>query len=344
MKIKYSKYRINLTHSFGISRSSHDYYDIVYFYIIDGDIIGRGEAAPSKRYNESTQDILRLLDASLKLPENISSKNVLWNYIKPQLKGIAALEAAASMAVWDWWAQLQRRPLFDVIKLKNDKLPLTSYTIAIGALDELDDKIENSKPYSILKVKLGTPKHDKEIIRQIRARTDKIIRVDANEGWDYAMAKEMVFWLADKNVEFVEQPFSASNLMDTKMLKNISPLPLIADENSIVSNDLEALVGCFDGINIKLMKCGGLDEALKMIKVAKKLNLKIMLGCMVESSVGITAAAHLSSVCDFIDLDGNLLINNDPYDGVKIKNGHLKLESDANGLGLILKSGYKELL
>ena len=190
---------------------------------------------------------------------------------------------------------------------------------------------------SILKVKLGTPNNDKEIIRKIRAKTDKLIRIDANEGWDYGMAKNMAFWLADRNVEFIEQPFSAVNLKDTKRLKSISPLPLIADENSISSNDLNGLVDFFDGINIKLMKCGSFDEALKMIGLAKKLKFKIMLGCMVESSVGITAAAHLSSACDFIDLDGNLLIKDDPYDGVKIEDGHLKLSSLKEGLGLNLK-------
>ena len=344
MEIKFCKNRINLIHSFGISRSSNDYYDIIYVYILDGDIIARGEAAPSKRYHESTELILSVLKKGLNLPESSSSKEHLWNFLKPQLKGISSLEAAVNMAVWDWSAQIEKVPLFKLFGFKDEILPKTSYTIAIGNLNELDKRLEESEQCSILKVKLGTPDNDKEIISRIRKKTDKLIRIDANEGWDYEMAKNMAFWLADRNVEFIEQPFPAVNLKDTKKLKSISPLPLIADENSISSIDLNGLVNCFDGINIKLMKCGSFDEALRMIDLAKKIELKIMLGCMVESSVGITAAAHLSSACDFIDLDGNLLIKDDPYSGVKIEDGRLKLQSLKAGIGLNLKQKKFELL
>ena len=173
---------------------------------------------------------------------------------------------------------------------------------------------------------------------------NKIIRVDANEGWTLNNAIKLSYWLADRNVELIEQPFPALNLEDTKKLRSISPLPLVADENSVTSNDLNALREVFDGINIKLMKCGSLDEALKMIQLAKKLDFKIMLGCMVESSVGITAAAHLSSQCDYVDLDGNLLIKDDPYNGVKIDSGRLKLSSIKPGIGIELKKKKLGLL
>ena len=344
MKFSFSKNRINLIHSFGISRSSNDYYDIIYVYIIDGDFIGRGEAAPSKRYGESSELILSVLESGIQVPENYQSREHLWGFLKPPLRKIASLEAAVSMAVWDLSTQKQNIPLYKSFGFENENLPKTSYTISIGKLDELDSKLEESKKCSILKVKLGTPHDDKEIIRQIRLRTDSLIRIDANEGWDYKTAKKMVFWLADQNVEFIEQPFPALNLEDTKKLRSISPLPLVADENSVTSNDLNTLKEAFDGINIKLMKCGGLDEALKMIQLAKKLDFKIMHGCMVESSVGITAAAHLSSQCDYVDLDGNLLIKDDPYNGVKIDSGHLKLSSIKPGLGIELKTKKLGLL
>ena len=344
MKLSFSKNRINLIHSFGISRSSNDYYDIIYIYIKDGDLIGRGEAAPSKRYGESSELLLSVLENGIQVPENYQSKEHLWGFLRPQLRKIASLEAAVSTAVWDLSAQKQNIPLYKLFGFENTTLPKTSYTISIGELDELDSKLEESKKCSILKVKLGTPFNDKEIIKKIRRRTDKLIRIDANEGWDYKTAKKMVFWLADQNVEFIEQPFPALNLNDTKMLRSISPLPLVADENSVTSNDLDALKGVFDGINIKLMKCGSLDEALKMIQLAKKLDFKIMLGCMVESSVGITAAAHLSSQCDYVDLDGNLLIKDDPYNGVKIDSGRLMLSSSNTGLGIELKKKTSGLL
>ncbi|MFL2989215.1 MAG: enolase C-terminal domain-like protein, partial [Candidatus Neomarinimicrobiota bacterium] len=214
---------------------------------MDGDIIARGEAAPSKRYNESVELILSVLNKGLTIPENCNSRDHLWNFLKHQLKGISSLEAAVNMAVWDWGAQKEKVPLFKKFGFKDEILPKTSYTIAIGNLNELDERLEESEKCSILKVKLGTPDNDKEIIRIIRKKTDKLIRIDANEGWDYEMAKNMAFWLADMNVEFIEQPFSALNLKDTKRLKSISPLPLIADENSISSNDLNGLVDCFDG-------------------------------------------------------------------------------------------------
>ena len=344
MKLSFSKNRINLIHSFGISRSSNDYYDIIYIYIKDGDLIGRGEAAPSKRYGESSELLLSVLENGIQVPENYLSKKHLWGFLRPQLRKIASLEAAVSTAVWDLSAQKQNIPLYKLFGFENTTLPKTSYTISIGELDELDSKLEESKKCSILKVKLGTPFNDKEIIKKIRRRTDKLIRIDANEGWDYKTAKKMVFWLADQNVEFIEQPFPALNLNDTKMLRSISPLPLVADEDSVTSNDLNSLEGVFDGINIKLMKCGSLDEALKMIQLAKKLDFKIMLGCMVESSVGITAAAHLSSQCDYVDLDGNLLIKDDPYNGVKVDSGRLKLSSSKTGLGIELKKKKPGLL
>ena len=325
MKIKFSIFRIKLKHSFGISRSSYDFYDIFYFYLIDGNIIGRGEAAPSLRYNESTEKIASVLESGLSLPDDFKSRDELWSFIKPQLKSISSLEAAVNMAIWDWWGQKENKAVHDILGFNVSKLPNTSYTISIGDMSELDEKIELSNPYSIIKVKLGTPNDDKEIISQVRQHTDKLIRVDANEGWSLDNAKEMSYWLADRNVEFIEQPFKAKMLNETRSLKEFSPLPLFADENSVVSSDIPNIAGSFDGINIKLMKCGGLDEALEMINIAKHYDMQIMLGCMVESSVGITAAAQLASEAVAVDLDGNLLIDNDPYKGVEIIKGRLHL-------------------
>ena len=151
----------------------------------------------------------------------------------------------------------------------------------------------------------------------------------------------MCKWLADHNVEFVEQPFKAQNLGDTAKLREVSPLPLIADENSIKSSNIPDIAHAFDGINIKLMKCGSLFEAKKMIDLARKYDMKIMLGCMVESSIGITAMSNLSPQVDFADLDGNLLIDNDPYIGVKVVDGKLKLPS-GDGLGLTINQKYRK--
>ena len=343
MELTFTTYRIKLNHTFGISRSAYDWYDIIYIFIKDGEIIGRGEAAPSLRYNESTERILSILKQKIKLPVDCSNRDEIWNFILPQLKEIKALEAAFSMALWDWWGQKCEKPVFELLNIKTDEIPLTSFTIAIGELDEIGQKIDEADPYHILKVKLGTPKLDKEIMTEIRRHTDKVIRIDANEGWEPETALGFTKWLADQNVEFVEQPFPADQLDHSAALKDKSPLDIYADENSLDSADIPRISTAFDGINIKLMKCGSLEEGKRMINLARFYDLKIMLGCMVESSVGITAAAHLAGEVDKVDLDGNLLINNDPYLGVKVIDGKLVLPN-SNGLGINLNSGSENLL
>ena len=343
MELDYKVYRIHLNHTFGLSRSKNDWYDIIILYLIDGEFVGRGEAAPSVRYNESSDRILSVLKNKITLPDDCSDREIIWNHILPSLEGIKALEAAFSMALWDWWGQKKEKPISELLSLDCSNLPLTSYTIAIGDLDEIGQKVDEADPYSILKVKLGTPDKDKEIIKEIRNITDKLIRVDANEGWHYSEALELCNWLSEQNVEFVEQPFPADQLDQTKILKEKSPLDIYADENSISSNDIYNIKEAFDGINIKLMKCGSLEEGKKMIKVARQFGLKVMLGCMVETSIGITAASHLAGEVDVADLDGNLLINNDPYIGVKVVDGQLVLP-ELHGTGLVLNSEYKNLL
>ena len=344
MKLSFTTYRIFLKHPFGISRSINNWYDIVLVFLQDGEIIGRGEAAPSLRYNESTERILSVLKKGVSLPE-VNSKNIddVLNFVYPQLSGIKSLQAAFSMALWDWWSQKKNKPLYSLLGYKNENLPKTSFTIAIGSIGEIEKKVEEAEPYNILKVKLGTPNNDKKIIKEIRKFTDKKIRVDANEGWDFDTSVEMCNWLSYQNIEFVEQPFPAKDLEKSKKLTEISPLDIYADENSRFSRDIIKIKDSFNGINIKLMKCGSIEESIKMINEARKYKLKIMLGCMVETSVGITAAAHLASMVDKVDLDGNLLINNDPYDGVKVINGKLFL-NNFSGLGLKLKNKDNSLL
>ena len=334
MKLEYNVHRIYLKHTFSISRSSNNYYDILIIKIFEDDIIGIGEAAPNKRYNETINDIKSVLDKGLILPEHIIDRESTWNIIYPQLCGIKSLEAAFSIALWDWWGQKLKHPVHKLFNSRIDNLPPTSFTLAIGDLNDIGKKIEEAEPYSILKIKLGTPKQDKEIIKEVRRFTEKPIRVDANEGWGEESALDMCKWLADFNVELVEQPFPSTMLDSSHRLKAKSPLDIYADESSKSFCDLRSIKHAFDGINIKLMKCGSLEEAQKMINAAKSFNLKIMLGCMVETSIGITAAANLAGQVDCLDLDGNLLIKNDPFSGVQIRNGRLKLSS-RSGLGLI---------
>ena len=344
MKFSFETYRIECTHPFGISRSSHSFYDIVFIYLEHNGLIGRGEAAPSNRYNESTERILSVLNKGITVPDNMDDIHELFNHFSSQCERIKALEVAFSMATLDLWCQIEGKPLYEYFNADPKSAPQTSFTISIGDMDLLPQKIAEANPYDILKVKLGTSlSNDKSIIEQIRLETDKIIRVDANEGWDLDTGLLMSFWLADNNVEFIEQPFKSTNLSDTAKLKSKSPLPIIADENSVNSFDILKIENVFDGINIKLMKCGTLFEAIKMVKMARERDMQIMLGCMIESSVAITAAAHISPLVDYADLDGNLLISNDPYKGVVVENGRLALPS-SNGLGISLVNNDTNLM
>ncbi|MFN3134170.1 MAG: enolase C-terminal domain-like protein, partial [Candidatus Kryptonium sp.] len=207
------------------------------------------------------------------------------------------------------------------------------FTIGIDEPTVIERKVKEAEEYPILKVKLGL-ENDEEIIKTIRKVTDKPIRVDANEGWKTKeVALEKIKWLQDEGVEFVEQPMPADDLDSVTWLRDKVDIPIIADENCIRLYDVPILGKAYDGINIKLMKCTGIREAIKMINTAKAMKMKVMLGCMIESSVGITAGAQISPLVDFADLDGNLLITNDPFEGVKVENGKLILP-DEPGLGI----------
>ncbi len=338
MVLKYATYRLKCIHPFKISRSSNSYYDRIFVYLEQDGLVGRGEAAPSERYNESVPQILDLLRNEIILPKNVIDIEELVILFTDYSQGIKALRSALISALYDWWAQKNEIAVTDYFQLEKTSEKPTSFTIAISEETELEKKIKEAEQFQILKIKLGTDR-DKEIINAIRVITDKPIRIDANEGWNLDVAMEMCKWLADKNVELIEQPMSVKNIEQMSELIKVSTVPLIADENCKTSDDIENIIGKFDGINIKLAKCGGLDEALKMVKLAKANRLKIMLGCMIESSIGITTIGQLIPQADYIDLDGNLLIDNDPYSGLEIKGGVLKL-AVGKGLGLSLRNNY----
>jgi L-alanine-DL-glutamate epimerase-like enolase superfamily enzyme len=215
-----------------------------------------------------------------------------------------------------------------------EKTPNTSFTIGIDTPEVVKQKTKEAEIYKVLKVKLGRDT-DKEMIEAIRSVTDTPLTVDINQGWtDKNFALEMINWLKERNVEFVEQPMPKEQVDDIAWLTENSPLPVIADESIQRLPDVIKAHGVYSGINIKLMKCTGMREAHKMLTLAKSLGMKVMLGCMTETSCAISAAAQLSPMADWADLDGNLLIKNDPYEGVKVVDGKIVL-SDKPGIGLI---------
>jgi len=337
--VKLSWYRqvLKLQHTFTISRSSRDEVQVVIVRLEHEGIVGYGEASPSSRYGEdveSAEAFLSALDLSdFDTPMDVES---ILSFVRSRADGNSAAKAAVDIALHDWIGKRVGLPLYRYWGLDKSKTPLTSFTIGIDTPEVIQQKVREAGPYPILKIKLGGS-NDEEIIAAIRKVTNKVLRVDANEGWkSREIALRKIQWLEGEGVEFVEQPMPASDPAGIAWLRERVHLPLIADESCLGLTDIPKLQGVFDGINIKLMKCTGLREATRMVAAARACGLKVMLGCMIESSVAISAAAHMSPMVDYADLDGNLLISNDPFDGVRVHEGKLNLP-DRAGLGVVRK-------
>ncbi|MBI1805908.1 MAG: dipeptide epimerase [Ignavibacteria bacterium] len=342
MRLSYRYIELHLRHTFTIARSSRDIEPCIIVELEHDGVIGYGESAPSERYGESAQTVLEFLKkvdlARFNDPFRLEEILLYVNCIAP---GNTSAKAAIDIALHDWVGKKLGVPLWKFWGLAKEKTPVTSFTIGIDSLEMIEQKVKEAAPYPILKVKVGVP-NDREIIRKIRQVTDKTIRVDANEGWKSRdQALDTILWLEEQGIEFVEQPLSADCLDDTAWLREHVHIPLVADENVTQLFDLPRLSGVFDGINIKLMKCTGLREAMRMIHTAQSMNMKIMLGCMIESSVAISAATHLSPLVDYADLDGNILITDDPFEGIDVVNGKLML-NDRPGLGVAKRSTVTE--
>jgi L-alanine-DL-glutamate epimerase-like enolase superfamily enzyme len=334
MKLTYRTAGLRLKHTFTISRSSRDIEPCAFVELSHDGTVGYGEAAPSERYGESIESVGRFLD-SLDLSrfgDPFALDDIL-GYVGAAAEHSTSAKAAVDIALHDWIGKKLGMPLWKLWGYNKDRAVKTSFTIGIDSPDVVERKVLEAAPYPILKVKVGVPGDD-VIIRRIRDLTDKVLRVDANEGWtSREQARDKILWLEEQNIEFVEQPMPAHDLDGTAWVRERVHVPLIADENVVRLHDIPRLKGAFDGINIKLMKCTGLREARRMIHTAQALEMKVMLGCMIESSVAISAAAQLAPVADYADLDGNVLIVNDPFDGVGLEDGKLML-NDRPGLGV----------
>ncbi len=337
MKLSWKQYDLKLKHTFRISRGAKDTAQIIIVEFEHDGIIGYGEASPIKRYNETPETVIsffqRINFSRFETPFLIDE---ILEYIDSIEPGNTSAKCAVDIAVHDWIGKKLGVPLYQLWGLNPKKTAQCSFTIAIDSKEVVEQKVREAEEFPILKIKLGLD-NDKEMIDTIRKITDKVLYVDANEGWnDRNLALERIKWLKDQNVEFIEQPMPADQFDDLKWLRDKSDLPLIADESVIRLSEIPKLAQAFDGINIKLMKCTGLREAMRMINTAKALNMKIMMGCMIETAVGISAGAHLSPLLDYADLDGNVLISNDPFDGVRNIRGELTLNNKP-GLGVTLR-------
>lgn len=328
--------RLQLRHTWTTTMSSSTHRDVIYFLLSRGAHSGIGEGAPIVRYGESADQAQKM---SGEIGSVLNDKVDLMQYRKVigqlhrRADGQWALKSALDIAIHDWVGQVLDAPIYKILGLDPLDAPLTTFSIGIDTPEVTRQKVKEAEAYPVLKIKVGL-KTDEATIDAVRSVTKKPLRVDANEGWKTKEeAVEKINWLEKQGVEFVEQPLPAHMLEEMNYVRKRVHIPVIADEASLRPADIPKLAPYFDGVNVKLDKCGGILEGLRMIEMAKALGLKTMLGCMVSSSVAITAAAHLSPLVDYADLDGNLLISNDPYVGVTVEAGKLILPSGP-GLGL----------
>ncbi len=332
--------RLKLRHTWTTTMSSSDYRDTLHVrYTRDG-VTGYGEGAPIVRYHEDALGGQKALESI----RNLLTSADPWEFDKlmakvfRQLEGQFAAKAAFDIALMDWVGKRLNVPLYRYFGLDPKDAPITTFSIGMDDPKTTRQKIEEADAFPVLKIKVGVG-NDEATIAAVRAVTGKPIRVDANEGWtNKEEAVRKINWLESQGVQFVEQPMPAAMLEETRWVRQRVHLPLIADEACLSASAIPRLADAFDGVNIKLDKAGGILPAYRMIQMAKVLGLKTMLGCMVSSSCSVTAAAHLSPLVDYADLDGNLLISNDPYSGVLVEKGKLILP-DGPGLGLKMAKG-----
>jgi L-Ala-D/L-Glu epimerase / N-acetyl-D-glutamate racemase len=327
---------LKLTVPFRISRGVQQVASNAVVQINHKEHTGYGEAAPDVFYGENVETVLACITTFAgNLGDDPFATEDILNNLDHLIRLNPSAKAAVDMALYDLVGKMLNVPVYKLLGLNPARTPHTSFTLGIDSPATMAKKALLARDYPILKVKVGT-KNDVANLEAIREVSNATIRVDANAGWTPREAIKTINALAPYNIEFVEQPVHPRDLDGMRLVRENVPLPIIADESCITVDDIPRVVGCVDGINIKLMKCGGVRHALKMIHAARAHHLQIMIGCMIESSLAITAAAHLTPLVDYADLDGQLLIDNDPYEGVKVVNGKLVLP-ERPGLGVQLK-------
>ena len=334
--MRFFPYELQLRHTFTVASYSRTVTPDVQVEISYDGVTGYGEASMPPYLGQSVESVCAFLskvDLS-QFSDPFQLEDIL-GYVDSLSPGDSAAKAAVDIALHDLVGKLIGQPWYRIWGLDPAKAPSTTFTIGIDTPEVVREKtLEAVGRFNILKVKVGLDT-DEEMIRTIRSVTDVPLAVDANQGWkDRSKALDEICWLKEQGVVMVEQPLPVSALDDTAWLTERSPLPIFADESVQRLADVPRLVGAFSGINIKLMKCTGMREAWRMASFARAMGMKVMVGCMTETSCAVSAAAQLSPYVDFADLDGNLLISNDRFEGVKVVDGRLSLP-DRPGIGII---------
>ncbi len=335
--LRFKPYTLTLRHVFTVASFSRSTTPVVLTQLEYEGVVGYGEASMPPYLGESQESVMAFLNkidlSSFDSP--FQTEEILHAVDALEAKNTAA-KAALDIALHDLLGKLMNQPFYKIWGLNPELIPATSYTIGIDTEDMIRKKVQEAEQFKILKVKLGLDT-DKMIIETIRSVTDVPLCADVNQGWkNKEEALEMAHWLKERNVVFLEQPMPKEMIDENAWLTEHSPIPTIADEGCQRLVDVPGLQGVYTGINIKLMKCTGMREAKQMAELARALNMKVMLGCMTETSCAISAAAQLAPLVDWADLDGALLIDNDLYDGMRVENGKCILP-DRPGIGIKLK-------
>lgn len=341
MKLRFFPYELKLRHVFTVATYSRTTTPDIQVEIEYDGIVGYGEASmpPYLQHELGTPDsvqtfLKKVQDSIGRFPDPFQLEDIL-AYIDGLSEGNAAAKTAVDIALHDLVGKLLQAPWYKLWGLDKAKAPSTTFTIGIDTPEVVRQKTkECAEQFNILKVKLGRD-NDKEMIETIRSVTNLPIAIDANQGWkDKYYALDMIHWLKEKGIVMIEQPMPKTQLDDIAWVTQQSPLPIFADESIQRLKDITSLKGVFTGINIKLMKCTGMREAWKMVTLARALDMKVMVGCMTETSCAVSAAAQFSPAVDFADLDGNLLIANDRFKGMEVVNGKITLP-DLPGIGVV---------
>lgn len=336
LKLRFQPYNLQLKHVFTVATYSRTTTPDVQVEVEYDGITGYGEASMPPYLGESVESVTRFLQqVNLEQFSDPFQLEEILAYVDGIMPGNTAAKASVDIALHDLVGKLLGAPWHKIWGLDKSKAPSTTYTIGIDTPDVVRQKtLEVAGQFNILKVKLGRD-NDKEMIETIRSVTQLPIAVDANQGWtDKHHALDMIFWLKEQGIVMVEQPMPKTQLDDIAWVTQQSPLPIFADESLQRLSDVVKLKDAFTGINIKLMKCTGMREAWKMVTLGRALGMKVMVGCMTETSCAVSAAAQFSPAVDFADLDGNLLIANDRFKGMEVVKGKITL-NDLPGLGLV---------
>lgn len=336
MKLSYQVVDLPLKHTFTIAHQSRDVQDTIIVKLEDASFYGLGESTTNPFYGMTIENMTECLEKikPIVAKDEWETPAELWDLGKDIFKDNPFAQCALDMAAWDIYAKRCGQKLYDLLKLDPVNIPLTNFTIGIDTIDKMVSKMKEVD-WPIYKIKLGTD-DDLAIVRELRKHTDAVFRIDANCAWTADQAIEYSGELKELGVEFMEQPLGKDDLEGMKRVYEHSKLPVIADESCIVESDVKKCHGLFHGVNVKLVKAGGITPGLRMIYEAKKLGMKTMVGCMTESSVGITAIAHIAPLLDYVDMDGAMLLAKDPAKGVEITTEKV-IFPEGNGIGAKMK-------